>query len=671
MTYSVPPQTRLKRALGSAFAVMILAAWAGCASSSSGGGGEDLAAGGGGGKPDLTVCTGKCQNPDYCDGDPDCTDPKKPVCDQANHLCVPCTSDNHCDPGQLCNLASHTCLNGCSQGHACAPDGGICEQDAGLCVDCLADSDCLDPAKPRCDSASHRCFPCNPTNDNCPWSTYCALQAGEYKCASGCKADPDCNPQAPDGGLGGDDDGGVPDGGMGGGKPMLYCEVAKHMCVQCTTDEHCPLGSICRGNLCVPGCTLQHGCDKMLACCGMPGNLQCTDTTGDFQNCGGCGVVCQGGFNCCNSGCSDPRNDVLNCGMCGNACKAPHSTPGCMARTCTIVKCDPGWADCVGGYQDGCETNIDTNPNNCGGCNNACSLPNALPGCKGGMCAVLSCFPGWGNCDNQPGNGCEADVNNNNANCGACGAACSSNHVQPFCKSGTCTGPCENGWLDCDTNKQTNGCEVDSQSDTKNCGTCGNDCSATCKGNVKSASCGKGVCSVASCDQGFYDVNQVCADGCECQAVADGAQVCAMAVDVGALKFGDMDVKRTGTLVGTLTDAWYKVTFVNDMKATTFHPAVTLTKNLNNSFKFDVQNSCTQGDLASTCPMPETGKSEARTSWETRYQMNQPLPDPTSPNWQPINMGADMVVWVHVTRGNIPLPATCDAFKYELTFSNK
>ena len=68
------------------------------------------------------------------------------------------------------------------------------------------------------------------------------------------------------------------------------------------------------------------------------------------------------------------------------------------------------------------EVNTGNDPNNCGHCGNICPLrPNSMAAtCMGGQC-VNTCVQGFGDCDNQPNNGCEANLQTNLNACGGCG----------------------------------------------------------------------------------------------------------------------------------------------------------------------------------------------------------------------------------------------------------
>jgi hypothetical protein len=92
---------------------------------------------------------------------------------------------------------------------------------------------------------------------------------------------------------------------------------------------------------------------------------------------------------------------------------------------CYQIACPAGVGDCNGDPADGCETALDT-PSNCGACGLACALPHASASCDGGACTLGACDPGYGDCDGNPQNGCEASLAlvPNSANCGACGVSC-------------------------------------------------------------------------------------------------------------------------------------------------------------------------------------------------------------------------------------------------------
>ncbi|MGZ6068440.1 MAG: hypothetical protein ACXWVM_38935 [Polyangiales bacterium] len=76
----------------------------------------------------------------------------------------------------------------------------------------------------------------------------------------------------------------------------------------------------------------------------------CVITSADENNCGGCGIVCPGGWDCCNGTCRSPdsfQSDESSCGSCGHACGASSL--------------------CCGGS---CVAN---NPSNCGSCGKSCA----------------------------------------------------------------------------------------------------------------------------------------------------------------------------------------------------------------------------------------------------------------------------------------------------------
>src|SRR5262249_1189878 len=92
--------------------------------------------------------------------------------------------------------------------------------------------------------------------------------------------------------------------------------------------------------------------------------------------------------------------------------------------------------------KNGCEVKLDSDAANCGACGKQCmgAAPNAMSACVASVCS-LACNKGWGDCDNDMGNGCEKDVTSDAANCGACAKACANGQS---CVASRCSG-CASG----------------------------------------------------------------------------------------------------------------------------------------------------------------------------------------------------------------------------------
>ncbi len=88
----------------------------------------------------------------------------------------------------------------------------------------------------------------------------------------------------------------------------------------------------------------------------------------------------------------DILSDVAHCGRCGNACPAPSAKgnatgPVCRAGVCGVA-CEPGFNDCDGRANNGCEVQEDlfqTSREHCGGCNMPCRGAGRM--CSGGQCS--------------------------------------------------------------------------------------------------------------------------------------------------------------------------------------------------------------------------------------------------------------------------------------------
>jgi hypothetical protein len=233
--------------------------------------------------------------------------------------------------------------------------------------------------------------------------------------------------------------------------------------------------------------------------------------------------ICTSGTLTCNGACVP--DDVHNCGTCGHDCtNLPHvSGPtGCSASGACVIasgSCTPGWADCDGNADDGCEQDI-TQPGHCGSCTTVC--PASDPVCSGSG-ASYSCVSGCPASTPTRCSGSCVDTTSSASNCGACGNVCS----EPTSGSGTgtaacvpagCTVDCAAGLTACPAAPALATTCVEAQTDDDNCGGCG----VACQGGEH---CVTGACE---CTNGQH----LCGSPAACvdetvSACGPSCQVCA------------------------------------------------------------------------------------------------------------------------------------------------
>ena len=443
----------------------------------------------------------------------------------------------------------------------------------------------------------------------------------------------------------------------------------------------CPSGphstAACENGGCVLHCAA--GWDD---CDNNPSNGCETHTDVDAGNCGSCdhacntpnaAPACAAGLcvvSACNQGFADcdtspangceinTTNNASNCGGCGMGCSIANGTAACVGSMCAVGTCAPGFADCDGQVSNGCETNTAADTGNCGGCGNACNLPHAAPACTGGICTVGACNPGFQNCNNIHSDGCEVNTDGDPLHCGSCTNQCFTANGTPGCSGGSCTvGGCNAGFDDCNGFPQ-DGCETDINGSLAHCGSCGNNCQTSCTGNVTATACNAGSCQVLGCGAGFFNVDGVCGNGCECQTSATSS-ACLAPTAIQPLQVGQTRT-FTGNLVPAGQEAWLTVTF-NGNTNYGYHPHIQMTAGAT-EFVFDVLVNCSGGAIS--CGF-EGGNSVGKTDWETFYSAGDPN-DP--PHFIPIppvgNAGA---VLIHVYR-RAGKPVSCAG--YTLTISN-
>jgi hypothetical protein len=179
-----------------------------------------------------------------------------------------------------------------------------------------------------------------------------------------------------------------------------------------------------------------------------------TPTPTSTPGCLGTGQMCANGSQCCSLNCSagqcqpscsngiqDGSETDIDCGGTCPACglgQGCASDSNCVATTvCAAGQCvcAPGKANCNVNPADGCEITTASDVGNCGGCGLVCSLQNANENCVAGQCGIAACDTNFANCDSMTANGCEINTSSDSSNCGGCGAVCPG--VQ-MCVASTC-----------------------------------------------------------------------------------------------------------------------------------------------------------------------------------------------------------------------------------------
>ncbi|MBI5516217.1 MAG: hypothetical protein HY909_20700, partial [Deltaproteobacteria bacterium] len=385
---------------------------------------------------------------------------------------------------------------------------------------CGADGDCRGrPEGEVCDGTTGRCVPCLTTRDTCGAGRYCDGAAG--RCADGCA-----------------DDRGCAAAGADGGALPRRCDTPRHACVDCVTDEHCPPGTLCVGNVCVVGCTAARPCPTGQTCCAGA----CVDPLSNTAHCGRCDARCAvtNGVAACMNGacavgmCTAPFGDcdmmagngcetntasaVAHCGRCGAACPArANAASACAAGVCGYA-CEASFAECDRAAENGCEVDTRTAVAHCGACGRRCDPPNATAACADGACAVGRCAEGFGDCDRNASNGCEVDTRSAVAHCGACGTVCPSRpNALPGCAAGACAAVCVAGFAECNGDA-ADGCETALATSATHCGACGRSCAAP---RASEVSCRASACSVVRCEAGYADCDGAHGNGCEVNLARD------------------------------------------------------------------------------------------------------------------------------------------------------
>lgn len=497
-------------------------------------------------------CTaGKCQMPTCTDDEKNDTETDV---DCGGDGCPPCGVDEKCLDNSDCEslscsggeCAAPTCTDRITNGNESDLDcGGSCDPcESG--EECVVPADCIQP--PEEDPSVSTCedgictLVCDSRHADCNAKAVDGCEIDIFTNIDHCGAcDSFCNPANSEAAKCNDGVCEVDSENGGCTAPFLNCnglhddgcEVnsntdAAHCgtCFEACSDDNgtpecvggacqidCSTGfEDCDGNPRDNGCEINTNTNAVM--CG-DCDTDCRDFASSNQSAycdaGMCGATdCDPGVGDCDGDgvCSNNLNTVANCGECGQGCAATNATVACVDQggsnyQCEIATCVDGpslnYEDCDGQYANGCEVNVLTNVNHCGGCAggggqsctalaNNTALHIASVFCDTGTCKVNSCTTGYADCDGSAANGCEVHTQSDDTRCGGCSATdanagsgenCNDKwaNANGNCNLGACefTGCESTNWGNC-ANGLTDGCETDLRITEAHCGACGTVC---------------------------------------------------------------------------------------------------------------------------------------------------------------------------------------------------
>ncbi|MFT5434708.1 MAG: hypothetical protein ACI9OJ_005422, partial [Myxococcota bacterium] len=161
-------------------------------------------------------------------------------------------------------------------------------------------------------------------------------------------------------------------------------------CVASCDGSSCPNGDCVDGG-CVPRCELG-SCPSTLSCAPLGTRAVCVLPEAAPE--------CDDGFSRCDEHCVHTMTSLEHCGSCGASCNDGL----CHQGACTCPDDRPDHCP-----SQGCQS-IEADTAHCGACDTPCAPPNALGRCLDGTCHIAECQAGWGDCNTDPSDGCEATL---------------------------------------------------------------------------------------------------------------------------------------------------------------------------------------------------------------------------------------------------------------------
>ncbi len=155
----------------------------------------------------------------------------------------------------------------------------------------------------------------------------------------------------------------------------------------CTTVSDCPGVNSCQLTRACTDFSCTYTADATLSgCCNADSDCSagtCNRATNRCV-CPSNGLVCPG---------ASPGSEVCNAECCvDNDCDLANAQSECKSGVCTIKSCTSGFDDCNTTDSDGCEVNLNTDEAHCSECNKPCGGATGaceVTDCTGGECSVI------------------------------------------------------------------------------------------------------------------------------------------------------------------------------------------------------------------------------------------------------------------------------------------
>ncbi|MAQ13935.1 MAG: hypothetical protein CMN30_03965 [Sandaracinus sp.] len=293
-----------------------------------------------------------------------------------------CLTDAECSDGIFCSGVERCVMGECAPGNDPCPAPLLCSESGGRCespgCDVTVDAD----------SDGHDAVACG--GDDCDDTDPDRYPGNPEVCDA---VDQDCDPTTL-GGTDADDDGFVSVACCNGDRCGLDCDDAAAAVGPTGTEACNGVDDDCDGDVdegvlraFYPDVDRDNFGDRdgmpLFACAPMDGvaenTLDCDD--GDPAINPTSLEQCNGVDDNCNGVTDDEAATAA-------ACTASYGTPSntffaCADSACSVASCAAGYADCNGEPSDGCETGVQSDPRNCGGCAVDCGV--------GGICTAGTC----------------------------------------------------------------------------------------------------------------------------------------------------------------------------------------------------------------------------------------------------------------------------------------